>query len=172
MIKAGFSLQFMELLLKDLGKGEHSDALKALDWCDLTGDEGSSLARSSKTDGMNLKAETVLNLLVDASVATLLKCSVEKKKTVEHLQKEYAMYGIIVETSTKRLTVNFRNCVINSFWNKVTIEDDWLSTNNKVEAVMEIPNIALQEWTVRSVRKSFNSVDEKRLKRIWRMPIN
>lgn len=62
---------------------------------------------SKQKDGSHLEGTITLIASLGFCAVTVIRCSVEKEKCVEHSQKEYSdTYGTLVETAAQQLIGN------------------------------------------------------------------
>lgn len=101
---------------------------------------------------------------LDAWVATLLRCSVEKETREGHSQNEYRnSYQRMLKIATKPIIWNAREFVKHCFWGELRVEEDRLGSGEIIKEVMETSRTTINAWTLLSVRNAFILVNESRL---------
>lgn len=99
---------------------------------------------------------------LDAWVATVAKRLVEREKREGQRQKEYAnTFERMLATETRQVIGNSGEFVKHWSQDKVTIETDELSSEEKRGSVMSMSSSATRVRTLPSVGKIFISVDER-----------
>lgn len=115
-----------------------------------------------REDGSYVHGTIMSIARLDAWVATVVLCLVEREKRGGQRQKEYAdTFGRMLETATKQVIGNIGEFVKHWSWDEVTVEEDGQSSEERRGSVMSMSRTATRVWTLPSVGKTFISVDER-----------
>lgn len=85
-----------------------------------------------------------------------------EEKPGGHRQKKYGdMYVRVVATLTRQLNGIVRDSVYHWFWDKITVEEYWLSSRKRKNAVMGMSRSATNICTLPSIKRTFSSVEKR-----------
>lgn len=100
---------------------------------------------------------------LDASVATVIHFLFQEWNCEVHCQKRYAdAYRKMMDSATKQSWGNLNEFLKHWSCKEVTVREDRLGSEEQREALMGMRGSASNVWTLRSVRNTYISADEKR----------